>query len=231
MGRDFVAIKEAAQILKRSSRTVHTYIDRGFLRREYEDGKVVLRRADVEQLASEHGANLPALNNKTLVDLQARIRSLETQVAVFRKMTGFEERDPLRPAPELALGIIEAAKGALAETAYGSEEVHLWVDLFQRMDEATFEIFKTAGASPDCWQPVFNLCVRLIEYVADPKRCKDSRIWIQYHEDLTQCLRRLRSIILVWVESGKGEATAALRRHLGTGRDDLVRRLTSPNSN
>lgn len=231
MGRDFVTFEEAAQILKRSVRTVHTYVKNGFLRREYVEGKVVLCRTEVEQLASDHNANLPALNNKTLVDLQARLRSLEMQMSVFRKMNGFEERPPLRPAPELALGLIDAAKQALKATNFGSEELNMWVDMFLRMDEVTFEMFRKAGASADYWQPIFNLCLHLIEFVADPKRCKDSRVWLQYHEELTQCLKRLRSVILVWIESGKGEATAALRRHLGGGRDDLVRRLTSPNSN
>lgn len=232
MGRTFVTFAEAAQMLKRSVRTIHTYVDKGLIRREYrstlEGTEVVLSRADVEQLTSEQGANLPALNNKTLVDIQGRLRSMEMKMAVFQKMNGIEDREPLRPTPELALGLIEAAKQALCVTTFQSEEVHLWVDQFLRMDEVTFELFRKAGASPDAWQPIFNLCLHLMEFASDPKRCKDSRIWSQYHMELTECLKRLRSIILVWIESGKGAASTTLRQHLGRGKDDLVRRLTSP---
>lgn len=235
MGRTFVTFAEAAQMLKRSVRTVHTYVDKGLIRREYcstlEGTDVVLSRADVEQLASEQGANLPALNNKTLVDIQGRLRAMEMKMAVFQKMNGLEDREPLRPNPENALGLVEAAKQSLTATTFQSEEVHLWVDLFMRMDEVTFELIRKAGAASDYWQPIFNLCLHFLEFAADPKRCKDSRIWFLYHMELTQCLKHLRSIILVWIESGKGSATATLRQHLGRGRDDLVRRLTTPNSN
>lgn len=230
MGRTFT-FAEAAKLLKRSVRTIHTYVERGYIRREYEGDKVVLCRDDVEQLASEQGLNLPALNNKTLTDIQGRLRTLETQMAVVKKIYGIDVRDPLRPSPDLALGLQRAVECALKEKYFEPEEVNLWISQFLRMDEVTFELFRKAGVPADGWQAVFGLCMHLIEFTADPNKSRDSRAWSQYHLELAECLKHLRSIILVWIESGKGAATTALRRHLGGGKDDLVRRLTSPNSN
>lgn len=227
MGRTFVTFEEAAVLMKCTKRTVHNYVKRGRLRREIDDGVVVLRREDVEQLMDEEGSELPALNNRVLLELLSRVKTLEMQVSVFRKMNSIEELSPLRPNEDEALKILGNVRLYLQKTKLVHQEITLWVSLFRRMDEVTFELFRKAGAPEDFWQDIFNLCVRLIEFVSDPKKCQDSRVWLEYHLELNECRKNLRSIVLMWVEMGRGKATPTLRKYLDGGRDDLVRRLTS----
>lgn len=226
MGRTFVTFEDAARLLKCSKRTVHNYVKKGLLRREYSEGTVVLCQEDIEQLADEFGSQLPALNNRTLLEILGRLKSMEVQLAVFKKMHGIEEHPPLRPDPEEALKLVGNAQWYLEKKVFTSPELDLWVSLFQRMDELTFDLIRRAGARNDFWQDFFNLCLHLMDFTSDPSKCKGSRIWVRHHLELNECRKSLRSLVLMWVELGHGKATDALRRHLGGGKDDLVRRLT-----
>lgn len=221
MGSTFVTFDEAASLLKCSKRTIHNHINQGRLKREYENGKVVLLREQVEQLIDES----PVLNNRTLLEILGRLQTIEIQMAVVRKMYGIEERPPLRPSPEEAIKLLENARYYLQKDTFTPPEIALWVSMFSRMDELTFDLMRRAGVSEDFWQDFFNLCLHLMDFVSDPKRCKATRTWLQYHLELTECRKILRSIILMWVELGRGKASNAVRRHLGGGKDDLIRRL------
>lgn len=231
MGRTFVTFEEAASVLKCSKRTVHTYVKKGLLRKDLEAGEVVLRREDVEQLAEQNGSQLPALNNRTMLELLSRIKNLEMKVAVFQKMHGIEDRPPLRPSPEEAEKLVSNASWYLLKKEFTSAEVELWISLFMRMDEVTFHLMKKAGVRADFWKDFFELCLHLMDFVSDPKKCKDSRTWLQQHTELNECRKSLRSLILMWVELGPERATKGLHKYLGGGKEDLLLRLAPPNGN
>lgn len=227
MGRTFMTFEDAARLLKCTRRTVYNYVKKGLLRREYEQGAVVLCREDVEQLSDEMGAQLPALSNRTLLEIMGRLSTLEVQMSVFKKMHGIEEHPPLRPEAEEASKLVANAQWYLEKKTFTSPEVDLWVSLFQRMDELTFDLIRRSGAQNDFWQDFFNLCLHLMDFVSDPKRCRGSRTWIRHHMELNECRKSLRTLVLMWVELGHGKASKTIRRHLGGGKDDLVRRLTT----
>lgn len=232
MGRTFVTFEEASKLLKCSKRTVHTYVKKGLLRKDFVEGEgVVLRREDVEQLASDHGAGLPPLNNRTLLELMSRIKSLETKVAVFQKMHGIEDHPPLRPTEEEAQKLLANAQWFLQRKEFTSPEVGLWVSLFQRMDELTFKMIQDSGAEAGFWRCFFELCLHLMNFVSDPKKCKDSRTWLSHHMELNECRKSLRTLILMWVELGQEKSTKTLQRYLGGGTEDLLQRLGAPTGN
>lgn len=227
MGRTFVTFEEASLLLKCTRRTIHNYVKRGLLRRGYENGKIVLYKDEVEQLIDQNGLNIPPINNHTLLELLSRIHTLEVQMAVFRKMNGIDVSPPLRPSPEEAKQLLTNAKEYLQRTSFKEEEIILWISMFNRMDEVSFELFRKSVEDNDFWQDIFSLCLHLMKFVSDPKRNSNSRSWYQRHLELNECRKSLRSIVLVWVELGLGKASVTLRKALNGEKDELVRRLTA----
>lgn len=225
MGRVFYTYEEAARRLGRSSRTIHNYVKKGLLRRAVDNGNVVLHREDVDQLAEEVGADLPAMNRKAFLELHARVRKLEEGMAVMRKMYGIEDRPPLRPSVDEARQLYQNAEEAMVKKTYHTAEIELWVGVFSRIDEITFDLMSKAGLPSSCWMPFFKTCMEMMDYVSDPNRSGANPKWLQQHTELDECRKRLRSTVLMWVEMGKGSVGLEVVRQLGTGRDDLMMRL------
>lgn len=225
MGRTFVTFEDAAKLLKCSKRTVHNYVKKGLLRKDVQEGEVVLRGEDVEQLAEGLGSNLPALNNRTLLELLGRLKTLEMKVSVFQKMHGIEDHPPLRPSVEEALKLVGQAEWYLQKKEFTFPEVGLWVSLFQRMDELTFQMIREAGAKASFWKDFFDLCLHLMEFVSNPKKCRETRTWLAHHLELNECRKALRTLILMWVELNRESSTKAVHKYLSGGKEDLARRL------
>lgn len=231
MGRTFVTFEEASKLLKCSKRTVHTYVKKGLLRRELNDREVVLLREDVEQLAEDGGVRLPPINNRTLLELLSRLSTLEMQMSVFKKMYGIELAPPLRPDPLEAEKLVENAKFYLQKKEFTSQEVELWASMFRRMDEVTFQNIEKALERKDFWKTFFELCLHLMDYASDPKRNKQSRIWLAHHLELNESRKGLRNLILMWVELKHERFNQDVRKYLGGGMDDLMTRLVSSTGN
>lgn len=227
MGRDFVTFVEAAELLNCTKRSVHNFVNRGQLRRHLEAGKVLLLRSEVESLAEERGTELPALNNRTLLEILSRLKNLELKVAVFQKMRGIDLPPPVRPTREEAFKLIEQVKYYLQRETFDSAEVDYWVALLSRLDEVSFDLIQRETGQDDFWQHFFNMCILLTDYVSDPKKARKAGNWVRHTLELHEVMKNLRALCLIWVEPGRGRATTALKRHLRTGKDDLVHRLTS----
>ncbi len=225
MGRTFVTFEEAAKILNCTKRTVHNFVRRGQLRREYELDSVVLSRADVEALAEERGSGLPALNNRTLKELMSRLSNVEMQLSVFRKMHGLSERQWFRPSDVEAQSLHSMAKHFLTKNSFSTQEIGLWAGTFNRFDELSFDLMKQALGSDTFWKDFFDLCLKLMEFVSNPKRGKQLRELSRLDLELSLGLKNMRGIILTWIELGHGKTTTQLMKSLGTGKDDVVRRL------
>lgn len=223
MGRTFVTFEEASVLLKCTKRTVQNFVKRGQLRRAYVEGSVVLHRDEVEQLVEERGSNLPALNNKTLLECLSRIKVLETKVAVFQKITGVEEAPPLRPEGPEALKFLENLDYYLNQSSYQREVIDFWSGLFRRIDETTLDLLRTTSGRDDSWKKLFDLCLRLLDFCASSKTLTSAQKY-QHFIDLSESKKRLRDVCLVWVEL-RGSSTQYLRKALGAGKDDLVQRL------
>lgn len=225
MGRVFYSFDEAATRLGKSKRTIHNYVKKGLLRRVVEDGDVVLHREEVDQLADELGTDAPAMNRKTFLELVGRIRRLEEQMSVFRKMYGIEDRPPLRPDVEEARRLHDNVVEALLKKTYLEPEIELWVSVFSRMDEVTFDLMMKAGLTTSFWIPFFRLCLAMMDFISDPSKSGSNPRWFKLHMELDECRKKLRATALMWVEMGRGTVPEGILKQLGTGKDDLMRRL------
>ncbi len=226
MGRTFVTFKEAAEILKCTERSVHNYVKRGQLRREYESGLVVLSREDVEVLRDELGAGMPSLNNRTLKQLMSRLSNVEMQLSVFKKMHGISDRQWLRPTAVEGSNLHQMAKHFVTMKVFTTQHIDLWASTFNRLDELSFDLLKEATGSDVFWKDFFDLCIKLQDFVSNPEKSKGLRERTRLDLELSLGLKNMRSIILTWIELGHGKTTTQLLKSLGTGKDDLVRRLS-----
>lgn len=221
MGSDFVSIGEAAKMLKRSKRTIITYLKNGMLRREREGRSTVIPKSDVEALITELGVDLPPMNRQTLFQLVARVQRLEVSVAVLKRATGIGAV-PLRPSRDEALGLKQAAEHALASGSWTVEELHMWADMFERMDEVFFDILGVIVSAADSWRPFYELCVAQVRFVEGMEGFSGNLSLQQLHDRLRLHMKSLRAIVLAWIELGGGHAEL-----LVSPSEDILRRLSA----
>lgn len=226
MGRTFVTFEEAAQLLKCTVRTVHNFVKRGQLRKEFELGSVALSRDEVEQLARERGIGLPPLNNHTLMQMMGRITNLEVQLSVFKKMHGITDRKWLRPTDQEASSLMGMIQFFLTKKDFTNQEVDLCASIFGRLDELSFDLLKKATGRDDFWKDFFTLCLNLLDFVSDHDRSPNLRERARLDLELSLGLKGMRAVILTWIELGHGTTTTQLSKNLGTKKDDLIRRLS-----
>jgi excisionase family DNA binding protein len=203
MGSDFVSVKEAAKLLKRTSRTVVAYQQKGLLRRVRVGKKVLIPKEEVETLSAEINANLPPLSRKTFYQLFARVQYLESAVAILKKAAGFGDA-PLRPGKEEAIGLVAAAQRALDAGSWTSEEIYMWASVYEKLDEASFYEISAHTGNDESWRPFYGLCVEQTRQVATTHGLASSLPLQQLHTRLCGSLTMLRKVVIAWVELGGG---------------------------
>lgn len=225
MGSDFLTFEEAASRLNRSKRSIHYYVNQGLLTKKLKAGKVVLPREEVEQLAVELGSDVPALNRKTFFQLMSRVRKLEEDVAVFKRMWDVQDK-PLRPSNEEAIGLHNAGTQALALKEWKTEEIEMWIGLFDRMDEVFFDTVAQATVLSKPWATFYNLCLNMLSYLSELDKKVPSLDTQLRQRKLEEGRKKMRGTILMWIEAGRGTVPDAVFRQLNNDQDDLLRRLT-----
>lgn len=207
MGSDFVSSTEAAKLLGRSKRTVVAYQQLGVLRRVRQGKTVLIPKEDVDALAVEIGAHLPVMNRKTFFQLAARVERLEASMAVLKRATGLHGA-PMRPTQEIAVGFYDMAKRALLEKSWSLEEIEMWADQLECMDEVFFDALAGFTGDGEAWRPFYSLCLAQAKQIVYDRDYAASLRIQKLHERLCAALKMLRGIILVWVEAGGGSALA-----------------------
>lgn len=220
-----MTFEEAANRLGRSKRSVHNYVKQGFIKKGLLDGKVVLQRDDVEQLAIELGADLPAMNRKTFFQLQSRIQKLEEQMVLVQQMWGIQEK-PLHPSETEAGGIYRAALDSLKSSpTWTVQEMEMWVDLFLRFDEQTLsQISKTARVN-NPWDVFMKLSLGFASLVSQDKSFAASLPLQALHQKIETARKRLKAEAVLWIEAHRGLPTDL--KQYDTPKEDLLRKLGS----
>lgn len=224
MGSVFVSVEEAARRLNRTRRSIFDYIKKGFLNRTLRDGKVLLSRDEVEQLAVELGSDLPAMNRKTFFQLQSRLKRLEEQMALVQAVWGAQEK-PLRPTEKEAAGLHKAASDYLCAETWRYEEMLSWAGLFNQIDETTLEAVAPAAQTVKPWEVFFDLASRMLEFLAKTKGfSKNVELQALQHK-LEVGRRKVREAALFWIESGRGTTPNHVFKLFDTPKEDILRRL------
>lgn len=220
-----MTFEEAANRLGRSKRSVHNYVKQGFIKRSMLDGKVVLQRDDVEQLAVELGADLPAMNRKTFFQLQSRIQKLEEQMVLVQQMWGIQEK-PLHPNETEAAGLYRAALDSLKSApTWSVQEMEMWVDLFLRFDETTLtQVSKTARIN-NPWDVFMKLSMGFSNQVGQDKGLAASLPLQALLSKIETARKRLKAEAVLWVEANRGLPSDF--KQYDTLKEDLIKRLGS----
>lgn len=205
MGSDFVSIDEAAKLLGRSRRSVTEYLKNGVLRRVRQGKKVMIPRQEVEDLCVDIGANLPPMNRQTFFQLTSRIQRIEAAMAVLKKAAGFSDA-PIRPDKNEAVGMLAAAKKAKEESSWKLDEIDLWADMYEKMDEVFFDAVSAFTSESEAWRPFYKLCAAQAHQLAYSPDFKTSLRVQALHDRLCFSLKNMRHIILAWIEAGNGSA-------------------------
>lgn len=224
MGSSLCTVAEAATRLKRSKRMVWKYIEKGFLTRVPRDGKVFFQRDEVEQLAVELGADMPALTRHTFFQLMSRVQRLEEQMAMVRAVWGSEE-SPLRPKEKEAAGLYKAATDYLCQDSWDYQQLRSWADIFVSVDEGTLEILAGAAMTTKPWEPLFELASRMALFLSKDKDLKRSIDLQALKAKLELGRKKVREASLLWIESGRGTVPNRVFKLFDTPEEDLLRSL------
>jgi excisionase family DNA binding protein len=225
VGSDFVRIDEAAKILGKTRRTVTNYLEKGVLRRVKEGKPVLLSRTEVEELAVDLGSNFPRMSRKTFYQLVAHVQKLEQDMAVMKKALGYGG-SPLRPSRQETLELSAAAMRAVEAKTWSSQEIEMWADLYERMDDVFFDVL--ASHMPDgTWKTFYDLCVAQMKQVSyDP--AFDRRLDLQtLHQRLGFGLKNIRKTILTTIEVGHGKTTETTLDVMDGKRSAVLRHLAA----
>jgi excisionase family DNA binding protein len=207
MGRSFCTVQEAAARLGKSKRSIYGYIKKGFLVLHKDQGKGMLDREDVEKFAATLADNAPVVSRQTIIDLTARIRKLENEMTAVLHALDLRS-SVLRLSPETANNLCRAAKDALTRRgAWTVEEVQVWGDQFEKIDELTLDSLCASVQDAKAWVPFFQLCIGMLEYAQS--RGPDIQ-WQRLAVLLDNGRIRLRGAVLLFVEAGRGASPETL---------------------
>lgn len=231
MGSTFLTIGETANRLNVSKRTVHNYIDKGFLRRLLRDGKVYLSKEEVEQLAVDLGSDFPALTRKNMYDVTRRLRQLEEKMAVMEQVwaTWGVQDQPMRPDNETAAKLYDAATGFLTVSRWPLEVIESWTKVFNQMDETFLESISVVAKTPQPWLVFYQLATKMLEFVTQAKETKSSLLLQALQTKLQMGRRKVREEALFWMESGRGLVQPGALPLPETPQEELLRHLPRKN--
>ena len=204
MGRSFYSIPEAASRLGKSRRSIYHYVKQGLLKKEVQNGRQVVDREDVEQLASDLLSQAPVLNRKTMFHLANRVEKLENEMRAA--LGALEIRDKvLRLKPPEALGYYQTACQALTRRdQWLVEEMAEWAEVFCTFDELTMESFCLAAQDPKAWVPFYQLCLAMLDFATKKNDKKPELPWVKAQERLDLGRAKLRTAVILLIEMGKG---------------------------
>lgn len=224
MGSLFVTIEEASNRLGRSKRSIHNYINKGYLRKTIQDGKVVLYKEEVEQLANDTGVDNPAFNRTNFNILMGRITKLEKDMGICRRALEIREH-PLRPTKEEAIGLHAAASKALMINYWTDAELDTWASLFDRFDEVALDMFRDELASTKPYEVFYHLCLAQMRFVSSNVDFTTSLTLQVMHKRLDEGRKRMKTTLLMWVEMGRGHVSEEVLHKLETDKESMFTRL------
>jgi len=219
MGRPSYTYNGAAKRLNKSVRSIYDYVKKGYIKKEYHNGKEVrLNGEDVEQLSEELDSNMPTLTRKNFLLLQNRVFKLEEVMAAVKVILQIEN-DPIRLTGNDLLLLHHKAIEALNLKEKSIKEVNFWSEVFIKFDEITLENLNAVINSSQPWKIFYQLCLDLIQYCE--AKLNEPSILIK----LEQGRKNLRSISLMWVELTKGSIPSSVFSDLDTKKERIIKKL------
>lgn len=229
MGSGFYSFEEASKRLGRSTRSLHDYVKKGLIKKRIENGLPVLDREDVDLMAVDIGTDAPAVNRRTFLQMQTLLNKMSDEMRAVKHALGLRDALPLRPNHTTCEGLISACKSYLyidkRDEFWTAALVEQWVDLFERMDEETLNSFSKASNDPQAWVPFFKFCSEMADFCWEQDKRIPSLAWQARAGRLETARKHLRSVIVIWLEMGKGTIPSAILEALGSNKEAILGRI------
>jgi hypothetical protein len=229
MGSGFCSVDEAARTLKCSSRSIRNFISRGLLTKKVEGKKVFVSEEDVELLRVERAENLPTLNRRTFLDTQTRLQKLEDEMRAVKHALELREVIPMRPDINACIGMLQAVDMYLRtedrDKVWTADFIQSWTGILETMDEEAFSRILSVAQDKKAWVPFFELCLQMAEFCRQKDRQRPSLAWQAQAAALETVRERLRRVVVVLVELGRGSMPPEALEGLGDRKGVILSRL------
>lgn len=229
MGSGFYSFEEASKRLGRSTRSLHDYVKKGFIKKRIENGLPVLDREDVDLMSVDIGTDAPSMNKRTFIQMQTQLSKMSDEMRAVKHALGLRDTPPLRPNHATCDGLISACKAYLyidkRDECWTPALVDQWVDLFERMDEETLNSLSKASNDPQAWVPFFKWCAEMADFCWEQDKKTPSLAWQARAGRLETARKHLRGVIVTWVEMGRGTLPSAILEALGSHKEALLGRI------
>lgn len=229
MGSGFYTLEEAMQRLGRGRRSVFDYAKKGFIKRQVRAGRHVFDRESVDLLAVDLGADSPALTRRAFLQLETRTKKLEDEMRMVKHILEIRDVQPLRPNQTTCEGIILACKTYLASTTreehWTQALMEQWLGIFESMDEVTLDSLSKASNDPQAWVPFFKFCSEMADFAWAQDQKTPSLVWQALGTKLETARKHLRSVVVTWLEMGKGLIPSDLMLALEAPKASLMARV------
>lgn len=229
MGSANYSFDEASSRLGRSKRSVHEYVKKGFIKKRIENGKSALSKEDVDQLAVELGVDLPSMNRHTFLQMQSRLKKLEDEMGAVKHILELRDTPPLRPDPSTGLTLITAVQAYLhvqdKDLVWTPPFIEQWASILERLDEESLNLFAKVSNDTQVWSYFFKFCTALMDFCWVQDRKAPSIEWQLRAGRLDGARKRLREVVVTWVEMGKGTLPQQLAESLSSNREALISRV------
>lgn len=222
MGSELCSYEWAANRLGRSKRSIHNYIKKGFLRPVRHGGEPQLHFAEVEQLALELGTDFPSVSRATFFQIQTELKKLRDEMEAVKHMLEIRD-ESLRPSPIEAKGLIEAARDSLGRKKWRAEEIFIWAQQFEKMDEVSLTMLAKADPlNHEPWKIFYALCLEMLTTVSTQHGLESQAL----AKRLEAGRQRMRGTVLLWVELGNGGVPETVFGDLDTPKEKVLRRAS-----
>jgi len=167
MGRDLIEVKEAAELLDVSPRSVHHFVRQGLLKPRYERGKGLNapERFHKEEVVALSEARREKADFKSVLasarQAHAASRSLERRVEFLEKLLG-HSTVTLSLEHDDIISLYSAARLGIEVPPATVEGVMYWSKVFLALGEEHLEILEAATSDPEAWSVFMELSTAML---------------------------------------------------------------------
>lgn len=167
MGRDLIGVKEAAELLDVSPRSVHHFVRQGLLKPRYERGRG-LNAPEMfhkEEVVALSEVRREKVDFKSVVaaarQAHASSRSLERRVEFLEKLLG-HSIVTLSLEHDDVVSMYAAARAGIEVPPVTVDGVMHWSKIFLALGEEFLEELEAATSDPDAWSVFMDLSAAML---------------------------------------------------------------------
>lgn len=167
MGRDLIGVKEAAELLGVSPRSVHHFVRQGLLKPRYERGRglnspEMFSKEEVAALVEVRAEKVDFRSVMTAArQAHASTRSLERRVEFLEKLLGSGYRT-LSLDPEDVTAVYASARMASEAPPVTVDGAMHWAQVFLSLGEEFLEELEAVTSDPEAWHVFLDLLSAMI---------------------------------------------------------------------